>query len=114
MLDHHANLTHEMTNQCDLLLAFRTQPHDPFETAYDLTRLALRHLSGDIRPTVAWRKMPMITHQEQYLTAYGPMKEWFDRARALRTVGPRRLALSHAAVARRRAGRLVGGRRHGR
>ena len=93
MLDHHANLTKEMTNQCDLLLAFRTQPHDPFETAHDLTRLALRHLSGDIRPTVAWRKMPMITHQEQYLTAYGPMKEWFDRARALEADG-RALAVS--------------------
>ena len=93
MLDHHANLTQEMTNQCDLLLAFRTQPHDPFETAHDLTRLALRHLAGDITPTMAWRNMPMITHQEQYLTAHGPMKEWFDRARALEADG-RALAVS--------------------
>jgi microcystin degradation protein MlrC len=83
MLDHHANLTDEMVNKCDLLLAFRTQPHDPFETAHDLTRLALRHLAGEIIPTTAWRKLPMITHQEQYLTARGPMKEWFDEARAL-------------------------------
>ena len=37
--------------------------------------------------------MPMITHQEQYLTAYGPMKEWFDRARALEADG-RALAVS--------------------
>ena len=58
MLDHHANLTHEMTNQCDLLLAFRTQPHDPFETAHDLTRLALRHLAGDITPTMGGATCP--------------------------------------------------------
>ena len=35
----------------------------------------------------------MITHQEQYLTAYGPMKEWFDRARRWRADG-RALAVS--------------------
>ena len=87
MLDHHANLTQELVRNCDLLMAFRTQPHDPFETARDLTRLALRHLTGDINPTTAWRKIPMITHQEQYLTASGPMKEWFDRARAMEADG---------------------------
>jgi microcystin degradation protein MlrC len=93
MLDHHANLTDEMVSQCDLLLAFRTQPHDPFETARDLTCLALRHLAGEINPTTAWRKLPMVTHQEQYLTAHGPMKEWFDQARALEADG-RALAVS--------------------
>ena len=87
MLDHHANLTQELVRNCDLLMAFRTQPHDPFETARDLTRLALRHLAGEINPTTAWRKIPMITHQEQYLTASGPMKEWFDRARAMEADG---------------------------
>ena len=46
----------------------------------------------------------MITHQEQYLTAHGPMKEWFDRARAWKqTAVPCRLAVPHAAVARRRS-----------
>ncbi len=83
MLDHHANVTTEMIEHSDVLMAFRTQPHDPFETARDLTRLALRHISGEVHPTVAWRKLPMITHQEQYLTARGPMKEWFDRARSM-------------------------------
>lgn len=87
MLDHHANVTREMLRHCDFLMAFRTQPHDPFETARDLTRLALRHLAGEIRPTIAWRKIPMITHQEQYLTSRGPMKEWFDHARALERDG---------------------------
>ncbi len=87
MLDHHANLTEKMMMCCDLVLAYRTQPHDPYETGRDLTTLALRHLDGDIHPRVAWRKLPMITHQEQYLTARGPMKEWFDAARALENGG---------------------------
>jgi microcystin degradation protein MlrC len=30
---------------------------------------------------MAWRKLRLISHQEQYLTSGGPMKTWFDRAR---------------------------------
>ena len=31
----------------------------------------------------AWRKIPLITPQDQFLTSAGPMKQWFDRAREL-------------------------------
>ena len=87
MLDHHANVTHKMIENTTVLMAFRTQPHDPYETARDLTRLALRTFSKQITPTMVWRKMPMITHQEQFLTARGPMKEWFDHARRFENEG---------------------------
>ena len=81
MLDHHANITNRMIDSTNLLMAFRTQPHDPFETARDLTVIALQLFSRQISVTMAWRKIPMITHQEQFLTSRGPMKEWFDHAR---------------------------------
>src|SRR5205085_10110805 len=42
-----------------------------------------RMLRGEIRPTVAWRKMGMITPQDQFLTSDGRMKEWFDLARQM-------------------------------
>jgi microcystin degradation protein MlrC len=87
MLDHHANVTEEMMRHTDLVMAFRTQPHDPFDTGHDLTRLALRLFRDEVHPTTAWRKIPMITHQEQYLTASGPMKEWFDMAREVERSG---------------------------
>jgi microcystin degradation protein MlrC len=87
MLDHHANVTHKMMDQVDVLMAFRTQPHDPYETARDLTKIALETFSKKISPTMAWRKIPMITHQEQFLTASGPMKEWFDIARRFEDEG---------------------------
>lgn len=87
MLDHHANVTAAMMRHSDVVMAFRTQPHDPYATAHDLTSIALGCFAGDVRPTMAWRKVPMITHQEQYLTAQGPMKEWFDRARAIEREG---------------------------
>ena len=42
---------------------------------------------------MAWRKLRMIAHQEQYLTSRGPMKVWFDRARELER-HPRVLSIS--------------------
>jgi microcystin degradation protein MlrC len=87
MLDHHANVTTKMMKNTDVLMAFRTQPHDPFETGRDLTSIALSLFAGGVKPTMAWRKLPMITHQEQFLTSSGPMKEWFDHARRLESEG---------------------------
>ena len=81
-IDHHANVTQAMVDGCDALVGYRTQPHDPFETAVDSTNLLLRIVAGEVRPTMAWRKIPLLSHQEQYLTSGGPMKTWFDRARA--------------------------------
>jgi len=82
-LDHHANITQQMVDHCDALVGFRTQPHDPFETGEASTQLLLAILDGRARPAMAWRKIPLLSHQEQYLTSGGPMKAWFDRARAL-------------------------------
>lgn len=93
MLDHHANVTQAMINSSDIIVGFRTQPHDQFETARDLTIHAIRLFDGRTAPTTAWRKLRMMTHQEQYLTSCGPMKLLFDRARAMEH-DPRVLAVS--------------------
>jgi len=80
-LDHHANMTQRMIDNLDALVGHRTQPHEPYDTGYQAGKLLFAIVRGDIKPTMAWRKIPMLTHQEQYLTSRGPMKEWFDRAR---------------------------------
>lgn len=84
-LDHHANLTQIMVDNADGLVAHRTQPHNPFDTGQHAGRMLFAWLRGEIRPTMGWRKIPMITHQEQFLTSVGPMKEWFDLAREMET-----------------------------
>ena len=84
-LDHHANLTALMVENCDSLVAHRTQPHDPYDTGRLAARLLFAQLQGQTKPTMAWRKIPMITHQEQFLTSRGPMKAWFDLAREIET-----------------------------
>lgn len=82
-LDHHANITQRMIDHADALVGFRTQPHDPLETGIASTELLIRIAAGESSPTTAWRKLRLISHQEQYLTSGGPMKVWFDRAREL-------------------------------
>lgn len=82
-LDHHANVTDQMVRESDAIVGHRTQPHDPFDTGRIGTALLLRLIQEKLRPTMAHRKIPLVTHQEQFLTAQGPMKVWFDRARAM-------------------------------
>ncbi|MCE9607304.1 MAG: M81 family metallopeptidase [Planctomycetia bacterium] len=81
--DHHANVTQLMVECASLLVGHETQPHDPPATGRKAARLLFRMLRGEIHPTRAWRKIPMITPQDQFLTAVDPMKEWFDHARRL-------------------------------
>ena len=92
-LDHHANVTKLMANCADAIVAHRTQPHDGYDTGHVAGKLLARVLRGEVRPVVAYRKLRLITHQEQFLTAAGPMKDWFDQARAMES-DPRVLQVS--------------------
>ncbi|MBU3737350.1 MAG: M81 family metallopeptidase [Rhodoferax sp.] len=80
-LDHHANITRKMVEHCDAIVGHRTQPHDPFDTGVIGTALLIRIVRREVRPVMVWRKLPLLSHQEQFLTDRGPMKRWFDRAR---------------------------------
>lgn len=82
-LDHHANVTELMIDCADVLVGHETQPHDTAATGRKAARILFAMLRGDIEPTLSWRKIPMITPQDQFLTSQGPMKEWFDEARRL-------------------------------
>lgn len=94
-LDHHANITERMVAGADLIVGHRTQPHQPFNTG----KLAATHLlelvEGNYRPTTAWRKLPLISHQEQYLSNLWPMSAWFDRARGLEAAFPQVIQISN-------------------
>ncbi|HVR31970.1 MAG TPA: M81 family metallopeptidase [Acidimicrobiia bacterium] len=82
-LDHHANITQAMIDGSDALVGHRTQPHDQFDTGLLAARLLFHIAAGEVSPVTAWRKLPLISHQEQYLTSQPPMKIWFDRARQM-------------------------------
>jgi microcystin degradation protein MlrC len=83
--DHHACITGRKVASADIIVGHRTQPHDHPATGAETARVLFRIVDEGIRPTVAMRKAPMITHQEQYLTRKPPMKDWFDLAREIET-----------------------------
>ncbi|EKF18512.1 M81 family metallopeptidase [Nitratireductor pacificus] len=82
-LDHHANVTRKIIDNCDAIVGHRTQPHDTFDTGVIGAELLLRIITEKLEPVMAWRKIPLVSHQEQFLTSQGPMKIWFDRAREM-------------------------------
>lgn len=81
--DHHANITQRIVDHADAVVGHRTQPHNQEDTGYQAAKLLFAIVRGHLRPTTAWNKIPMLTHQEQFLTSTGPMKEWFDLAREM-------------------------------
>ncbi len=84
--DHHGNVTQAMIDALDGLVGHRDQPHQPYSTGRLAGEMLGRILRSEIKPAMAWRRTPMLTHQEQYLTTGpGPMKEWFDLAREIET-----------------------------
>jgi len=80
-MDHHANITQLKMDMMTGLVGHLTQPHNPFDTGYRAAKMLFATVKGKIKPVMAWQNIPMITHQEQFLTRAGPMKEWFDMAR---------------------------------
>ena len=83
-LDHHANITRRMMDNCQILVGYRSLPHiDMFETGKRAAELLLSHLRLEITPTMGWRKIPMITPADLFFTTMEPMKTWFDAAREM-------------------------------
>lgn len=82
-LDHHANITTKIMASVDGIVGHRTQPHDLHDTGKLGGEMMLKVASGRAKPVMAWRKIPLVSHQEKFLTSKGPMKKWFDKARAM-------------------------------
>lgn len=60
-LDFHANITEEMTTLSTALVTSRYYPHtDFYERGVEAAELMLRVLDGKIRPTAAFRRIPLI------------------------------------------------------
>lgn len=83
--DHHACITELMVANADVIVGNPTQPHNHPATGEKVASALYRILDEDLDPVTALRKIPLITHQEQYWTSKPPMKIWFDLAREIET-----------------------------
>jgi len=93
-LDLHANVTRTMVEHATAIVGYHTYPHvDLYETGGKAAHLLLRTLAGNVRPVMAFRKLPMIVPAENMQTTSGPLHRLIERGKALERRG-RALAVS--------------------
>lgn len=83
-LDLHGNISQRLIDACDIVVAYRTNPHvDQRECGRRAARLLTRMVRGEIRPRVALAKPPMILNIMAQDTSRDPLKGFMERARAM-------------------------------
>jgi microcystin degradation protein MlrC len=74
-LDLHANVTPAMVENCDVMVSFKTYPHiDMYETGLHAGELLRDMLVGKIKPSMAYRQIPLLSHTLRSNTNEGAMK----------------------------------------
>ncbi|MBL8223012.1 MAG: M81 family metallopeptidase, partial [Bryobacterales bacterium] len=87
-LDLHANITRRMVELSSAIVGYHTYPHiDMFEVGQKSARLMMRILSGQSKPSMAMRKLPLIIPPENSQTHRGPMAKLIHAAQALEASG---------------------------
>jgi microcystin degradation protein MlrC len=80
--DLHANLTQDMVNNCDALIGYKTYPHiDMYDVGYQIGRVLLDQLAGEVNPVMAWGNRPMLPHTLCMGHEFEPMKTLQGMAR---------------------------------
>jgi microcystin degradation protein MlrC len=83
-LDLHGNISERLVDNCTALVAYRTNPHvDQRECGRRAATLMVRTIRGEIRPTQALAKPPLIVNIMVHDTSREPLKSILDQTRAL-------------------------------
>lgn len=87
-LDLHANVTQNMADNGNALIAFRTYPHvDMYERAWQGAELLERAMRGEVRPVTVIARRPMVYGLDRGRHQAGPMAELLARAEAIEQKG---------------------------
>ena len=82
--DLHANITSSRLAACDALVGYRTNPHrDHVSTGQRAGSILIRKLLGEVRPTTAWRSLPMLVGGGTTVDLLPPMLPIFLRLRSM-------------------------------
>ena len=83
-LDLHANISQRMVDFADILVGFDTYPHiDQRERGREAAALLLKMIAGDITPTAALAKPPMLPTSQNMPTNREPMKSIIAEAHGI-------------------------------
>jgi microcystin degradation protein MlrC len=87
-LDLHANVTARMAREATALIGYHTAPHvDMFETGQKAARLLVEAIRGDIAPTAALVRLPMLLPPENSTHNWGPLAAVIDIALEMERAG---------------------------
>jgi len=85
-LDLHGNISERLASQCQAAVAYRTNPHvDQRECGLRAASLLVRTVKGEVRPTMAIAKPPVIVNIMVHDTSREPLKSLMDETRRLET-----------------------------
>lgn len=84
-LDLHTNLSEEMMAECDAFVGYKHYPHiDTAETGARAMQILIDTIKGEIKPTMAYVKVPLIAPNQSMVTTWqSPLKTAIDRAREM-------------------------------
>ncbi len=83
-MDLHGILSKPKVEPLDILCAYRTNPHRDFaSTGFRAGQLLMRTLLGEIKPTIAWRSLPMMSGGGAGVDFLKPMTPIFRRMRQM-------------------------------
>ena len=83
-LDPHANLSREMVDACDALIAYRTNPHlDQQARGLEAAALMARALRGQVRPRLAAAFPPLAINIERQQTSEPHCRPLYELADAM-------------------------------
>ena len=86
--DLHGKITEKTMANSDIVVSFKTYPHiDMYETGAHAARLLLDMINQTIKPTMAWRRLPLLSHTLCSRTDIGAMHEAVELARAAEAAG---------------------------
>ncbi len=82
--DLHGNLTKARVDACDAIVAYQTNPHrDHAAIGAKAGRIVIGTVLGEIKPTMAWRTLPMILGGGKTLDFLAPMRAVFRRMKRM-------------------------------
>ena len=80
--DLHGNVTRARTLAADAIVAYQTNPHrDHARIGEKAGRIAIGTVLGELRPTMAWRTLPMLLGGGKTIDFLAPMRAVFRRMR---------------------------------
>ena len=86
--DLHGNLTREVIENVDALVAYATNPHrDHARCGAKAARILIDTVAERVKPTTAWRSLPMLLGGGTTIDLFPPLLQIFRRMRALEKRG---------------------------